>query len=205
MRIHSGSINHLSQTAAPKRSIPKTRDVKVQWMISVFEEALYMYRGLAKGFLYDAGVQIDEGRKTTANYHKRSRCGRLAFSESFASDELAKSDSSDFSDAMQEVAPAPSFKRRTLRCNPDLHRKPIRYRSVISDLFDGKLLSSVQCLTCNSVSNTEETFQDLSLPIPSRDQLQILRSHAACSSVPKSSESRGLLSWLFSWLQEYVC
>lgn len=33
------------------------------------------------------------------------------------------------------------------------------HRSIISDVFDGKLLSSVQCLTCDRVSTKEETFQ----------------------------------------------
>lgn len=48
------------------------------------------------------------------------------------------------------------------------------HRSIISDIFDGKLLSSVQCLTCDRVSTREETFQDLSLPIPGRDYLTML-------------------------------
>uniref|UniRef100_A0A182P763 ubiquitinyl hydrolase 1 n=1 Tax=Anopheles epiroticus TaxID=199890 RepID=A0A182P763_9DIPT len=47
-------------------------------------------------------------------------------------------------------------------------------RSIISDIFDGKLLSSVQCLTCDRVSTREETFQDLSLPIPGKDHLAVL-------------------------------
>lgn len=49
------------------------------------------------------------------------------------------------------------------------------HRSIISDVFDGKLLSSVQCLTCDRVSTREETFQDLSLPIPGRDHLAVLQ------------------------------
>lgn len=28
---------------------------------------------------------------------------------------------------------------------------PVKHRSIISDVFDGKLLSSVQCLTCDRV------------------------------------------------------
>lgn len=46
------------------------------------------------------------------------------------------------------------------------------HRSIISDVFDGKLLSSVQCLTCDRVSTREETFQDLSLPIPGKRKTQ---------------------------------
>lgn len=33
-----------------------------------------------------------------------------------------------------------------------IYKTPNRYRSIISDIFDGKLLSSVQCLTCDRVS-----------------------------------------------------
>lgn len=31
------------------------------------------------------------------------------------------------------------------------NKKNVQYRSVISDIFDGKILSSVQCLTCERV------------------------------------------------------
>lgn len=65
------------------------------------------------------------------------------------------------------------------------------HRSIISDVFDGKLLSSVQCLTCDRVSTREETFQDLSLPIPGKDYLNVL--HQSQSIVaPLLSPSGGL-------------
>uniref|UniRef100_A0A8C4ZQI3 Ubiquitin carboxyl-terminal hydrolase n=1 Tax=Gadus morhua TaxID=8049 RepID=A0A8C4ZQI3_GADMO len=57
-----------------------------------------------------------------------------------------------------------------------LKRKQSRYRSVISDIFDGSILSLVQCLTCDRVSTTVETFQDLSLPIPGKEDLAKLHS-----------------------------
>lgn len=60
-------------------------------------------------------------------------------------------------------------------------RKPPQYRSVISDIFDGTLVSSVQCLTCNTISSRKETFQDLSLPIPSADQLSLLQHSSSIS------------------------
>ncbi|KAG8229849.1 hypothetical protein J437_LFUL009124, partial [Ladona fulva] len=53
-------------------------------------------------------------------------------------------------------------------------KKQLKYRSIISDVFDGKVLSSVQCLTCDRISTRVETFQDLSLPIPSRDHIHML-------------------------------
>lgn len=33
------------------------------------------------------------------------------------------------------------------------------YRSVVTDVFDGRLVSSVRCGTCHTVSRTVETFQ----------------------------------------------
>jgi hypothetical protein len=118
-------------------------------------------------------------------------------------------------------------------------KAPVQYRSVISDIFDGKILSSVQCLTCERVSATsylalniieltkhkefshersvgldikdcllalvlagrtsgswvsvrtlvlqisssKEMFQDLSLPIPSKDHLHMIH-HAGGSPGP---------------------
>ena len=61
------------------------------------------------------------------------------------------------------------------------------YRSIVTDIFDGALQSSVQCLTCNTVSKTKETFQDLSLPIPTSDRIN-----------NKSEE--GWMSWAWWWL-----
>ncbi|XP_035783414.1 ubiquitin carboxyl-terminal hydrolase 20-like [Anopheles albimanus] len=60
-------------------------------------------------------------------------------------------------------------------------------RSIISDIFDGKLLSSVQCLTCDRVSTREETFQDLSLPIPGKDHLTVLHQSQSMSGSTSTS------------------
>lgn len=60
--------------------------------------------------------------------------------------------------------------------------KQAPHRSIISDVFDGKLLSSVQCLTCDRVSTREETFQDLSLPIPGKDHLTVLHQNQGLTS-----------------------
>lgn len=59
--------------------------------------------------------------------------------------------------------------------------RPATHRSIISDVFDGKLLSSVQCLTCDRVSTREETFQDLSLPIPGKDHLPAIHNSPGMS------------------------
>ena len=61
------------------------------------------------------------------------------------------------------------------------------HRSIISDVFDGKLLSSVQCLTCDRISTREETFQDLSLPIPGKDHLTVLHQSQGILQQPPPS------------------
>jgi len=54
-------------------------------------------------------------------------------------------------------------------------KKKVVYQSIISQMFNGEILNSVQCLTCNNISTIKETFQDLSLPIPNREDLQQTR------------------------------
>ena len=50
------------------------------------------------------------------------------------------------------------------------------YSSIVSDLFNGQIIGQVQCLECKHLSTTTETFQHLSLPIPSKEYLQALHS-----------------------------
>ena len=97
------------------------------------------------------------------------------------------------------------------------------YRSIISDIFDGRILSSVQCLKCDNISTTRETFQDLSLPIPSREQLVMLRqqqqqlSHLQNPSVSSIAHPisgslidltkdnvTGIYSWLWEWIDWFM-
>ena len=44
-------------------------------------------------------------------------------------------------------------------------RPPLKFRSIISDIFSGKLKNTVHCLKCKNSSSRLETFQDLSIPI----------------------------------------
>ncbi|XP_061055760.1 ubiquitin carboxyl-terminal hydrolase 20 isoform X4 [Eubalaena glacialis] len=89
-------------------------------------------------------------------------------------------------------------------------RKEQRYRSVISDIFDGSILSLVQCLTCDRVSTTVETFQDLSLPIPGKEDLAKLHS-AIYQNVPAkpgacgdSSAAQGWLAFIVEYIRRFV-
>ncbi|XP_057667696.1 ubiquitin carboxyl-terminal hydrolase 20 isoform X2 [Diorhabda carinulata] len=91
------------------------------------------------------------------------------------------------------------------------NKKQPKYRSIISDIFDGKLLSSVQCLTCDRISSRIETFQDLSLPIPSKDHLVVLHGRtsvqstgvgATCSEALMPVQD-GWVSWIWSWFRSW--
>uniref|UniRef100_A0A4W3J8F8 Ubiquitin carboxyl-terminal hydrolase n=1 Tax=Callorhinchus milii TaxID=7868 RepID=A0A4W3J8F8_CALMI len=68
-----------------------------------------------------------------------------------------------------------SLKKAQLLLTTKKKKQP-KYRSVISDIFDGSILSLVQCLTCDRISSTVEMFQDLSLPIPGKEDLAKLHS-----------------------------
>ncbi|XP_037051677.1 ubiquitin carboxyl-terminal hydrolase 20 [Bradysia coprophila] len=89
------------------------------------------------------------------------------------------------------------------------------HRSIISDVFDGKLLSSVQCLTCDRVSTREETFQDLSLPIPGKDHLSVLQQQSqsvilhqpigiTCTDAFNQVTPEGWWNWLYRKLQSWI-
>lgn len=85
-------------------------------------------------------------------------------------------------------------------------QRNIQYQSVISDIFDGKILSSVQCLTCERVSTTKETFQDLSLPIPGKDHLNMIH-HSTQGLPPKGGSCgevhQGWISYMFTWMKSW--
>ncbi|XP_059175992.1 ubiquitin carboxyl-terminal hydrolase 20-like [Physella acuta] len=87
--------------------------------------------------------------------------------------------------------------------------KNTRFESIISQTFDGKILSSVRCLNCNTVSTTKETFQDLSLPIPSKDHLHMLHSGYPAGGVvpPKGGTCgevhQGWLAWMYTWMKSW--
>lgn len=81
-----------------------------------------------------------------------------------------------------------------------------KHRSVISDVFDGTIMSSVQCLTCDRISVTLETFQDLSLPIPGKEDLAKLHSSSHQTSLVKAGscgEAYAPQGWIAFFL-EYV-
>jgi len=92
---------------------------------------------------------------------------------------------------------SPSKPRLTPQ-QPNKRQRVRQYHSVISDIFDGKLVSSVQCLACDRVSLTTETFQDLSLSIPSQDALTVVRQGSANGRQDQSQD--GWMSWAWNWV-----
>ncbi|XP_062410304.1 ubiquitin carboxyl-terminal hydrolase 20 isoform X1 [Sardina pilchardus] len=89
-------------------------------------------------------------------------------------------------------------------------KKQSRYRSVISDIFDGSILSLVQCLTCDRVSTTVETFQDLSLPIPGKEDLAKLHSSIHQNAPAKTGvcadtyATQGWISFIMDSIRKFV-
>ncbi|XP_004849187.1 ubiquitin carboxyl-terminal hydrolase 20 [Heterocephalus glaber] len=103
-----------------------------------------------------------------------------------------------------------SYVLKKAQASGSRRRKEQRYRSVISDIFDGSILSLVQCLTCDRVSTTVETFQDLSLPIPGKEDLAKLHS-AIYQNVPAkpgacgdSYTAQGWLAFIVEYIRRFV-
>uniref|UniRef100_A0A665XDP8 Ubiquitin carboxyl-terminal hydrolase n=1 Tax=Echeneis naucrates TaxID=173247 RepID=A0A665XDP8_ECHNA len=86
------------------------------------------------------------------------------------------------------------------------NKRQKKYRSVISDVFDGTIVSSVQCLTCDRVSVTLENFQDISLPIPGKEDLAKLHSSTHQTSMVKAGscgEAYAPQGWI-AFVMEYI-
>ncbi|KAL0965180.1 hypothetical protein UPYG_G00277830 [Umbra pygmaea] len=102
------------------------------------------------------------------------------------------------SSPIRSAGPAYSFKKAQLLLGAK-KKKQSGFRSIISDIFDGSILSLVQCLTCDRVSSTVETFQDLSLPIPGKEDLAKLHSSIHQNPPAKigaSSDIYGSQGWI---------
>uniref|UniRef100_A0AAY4AAP7 Ubiquitin carboxyl-terminal hydrolase n=1 Tax=Denticeps clupeoides TaxID=299321 RepID=A0AAY4AAP7_9TELE len=113
------------------------------------------------------------------------------------------------SSPLRSAGPTYSFKKAQVLLGAK-KKKQSRYRSIISDIFDGSILSLVQCLTCDRVSTTVETFQDLSLPIPGKEDLAKLHS-SIHQNVPVKTgvcsdtyASQGWISYIMESIRRFV-
>ncbi|KAM9820925.1 ubiquitin carboxyl-terminal hydrolase 20 [Neosynchiropus ocellatus] len=113
------------------------------------------------------------------------------------------------SSPLRSAGPAYSLKKGQLLLT-SRKKKQSHYRSVISDIFDGSILSLVQCLTCDRVSTTVETFQDLSLPIPGKEDLAKLHSSihqnlpVKAGVCPETYGSQGWISFIMDSIRRFV-
>uniref|UniRef100_A0A8D3DC24 Ubiquitin carboxyl-terminal hydrolase 33 n=1 Tax=Scophthalmus maximus TaxID=52904 RepID=A0A8D3DC24_SCOMX len=95
--------------------------------------------------------------------------------------------------------------------SPPKNKRQKKYRSVISDVFDGTIVSSVQCLTCDRVSVTLENFQDISLPIPGKEDLAKLHSSTHQTSMVKAGSCgeayapQGWIAFVMEYIKRCVC
>ncbi|KAI0981514.1 hypothetical protein GJ496_007978 [Pomphorhynchus laevis] len=87
--------------------------------------------------------------------------------------------------------------------DPDETKPPQADISVISQLFDGTMQSQVQCLTCERRSVVKEVFQELSLSLPSQEQLQIIRSNKQ-TQIVNIFQRLSFLNMFFFWLGPLV-
>ncbi|KAK5648711.1 hypothetical protein RI129_003603 [Pyrocoelia pectoralis] len=158
----------------------------------------------------NSSIESSEGEYET--------CDSGVSERSSLSDELERTEHINKSRLSRSTSPCykirPHFQNTAVDTQPtnstsSSSTKPqYKYRSIISDIFDGKLLSSVQCLTCSRISSRVETFQDLSLPIPSRDHLLVLHGHNVDSGLSTCSEvvlpeQDGWIAWIISWLRSW--
>lgn len=110
---------------------------------------------------------------------------------------------------LRSAGPAYSLKKGLI-LSSSRKKKQSHYRSVISDIFDGSILSLVQCLTCDRVSTTVETFQDLSLPIPGKEDLAKLHSSihqnlpVKAGVCPETYGSQGWISFIMDSIRRFV-
>ena len=122
--------------------------------------------------------------------------------------------------AISTIKPRPN-KSKSVSVTPanKIYNEKPEYSSIVSELFDGKLISQVQCLECNHFSTTTETFQHLSLPIPSKEYLQALhtkishnkRGHSSSASYMDDEDDeaardaqQGWLSWMADVIKGYI-
>uniref|UniRef100_A0A672I420 Ubiquitin carboxyl-terminal hydrolase n=1 Tax=Salarias fasciatus TaxID=181472 RepID=A0A672I420_SALFA len=104
------------------------------------------------------------------------------------------------------ISLAPCLPTAVTTFSPPKNKRQKKYRSVISDVFDGTIVSSVQCLTCDRVSVTLENFQDISLPIPGKEDLAKLHSSTHQTSLVKAGscgEAYAPQGWI-AFVMEYI-
>ena len=63
------------------------------------------------------------------------------------------------------------------------HQARTHQSSIVSDIFEGQLQSTLTCDTCGTRSHSFEVFQDLSLPLPHTSPGNLSIQAGPCSSL----------------------
>jgi len=92
--------------------------------------------------------------------------------------------------------PAPSPSKSP---SPAPQRKRYPECSLISDLFEGSLVSSIECINCHAVSWTRDPFYDLSLEIPKEAQLKKIGNERGAEALTPQT-NKGIFSSIGSFL-----
>ncbi|XP_070602297.1 ubiquitin carboxyl-terminal hydrolase 33 isoform X1 [Erythrolamprus reginae] len=157
---------------------------------------------------------IEEDGNTCKDYRKeRSLCTKVNRTNSMDDTEKDINSFRETAELLnnQETVKVQIHSRYSVPIAPSSKKKKNKkYRSVISDIFDGSILSSVQCLTCDRVSVTLETFQDLSLPIPGKEDLAKLHSANHQTSLVKAGSCgeayapQGWIAFFVEYFKRFV-
>jgi len=107
----------------------------------------------------------NEERKTE---NDASDCKLLSSSNSVKKSECAAVASIDKDNHL----PSDKFDDSTERKNSKRPKEKVKYESIISDIFEGILLSRVCCKKCGRISDTLDPFYDLSLSLPYTRELR---------------------------------
>lgn len=124
------------------------------------------------------------------------------------------SDKLDYSDADECFSCSNENKEMNNKCDNIQKNKQNKtqvipaFTSIVSETFEGKLISHVQCLECNNISTTTESFQHLSLPIPSKEYLNAMHSRVlskqnSATSLTNSDPNQQYQSWL-GWIVDVM-
>uniref|UniRef100_A0A158R3V6 ubiquitinyl hydrolase 1 n=1 Tax=Syphacia muris TaxID=451379 RepID=A0A158R3V6_9BILA len=215
------ALNSLSNKVTPDKAVNKhpvpIRRNSSSSSSSHCSNSLDRYETADSGWSSDGDACSINATTTTSSLERGKRCRSVspnaleqvrssnmtAASEMLNSDELRK----DRNFASTYVL----IKIYFFLCSINLEA-PKLYRSIVNDVFDGQLRSTVKCFTCQHISETYETFQDLSLCIPTKEQLERLSNCSYgkdgsidCDSVMnKNSSKRSWLWWLgLGWLWSF--
>lgn len=77
----------------------------------------------------------------------------------------------DVSDLDSTGAPSSASTKSSKEAKKQDEEEKTHFSSIISELFQGKVVSTVQCLECGQTSKTHEVVYDVSVPIPNMNEI----------------------------------